>query len=458
MNGRMSDPALRDYSGAASPAEVAAAAGATDLFVLRRVADGRFAHVGGVGRGAGWAGIVEIDADEIAPLDAAVTRSVSDVPEHVFGPYWARWTARVHLSLDLVVVFGGNDFPTDAPDAELVTLARYACDGLAEVTAAKRLADELEVLNAVQDLLREPPETTRDTLDRLAQNATRALSCELGMAYLVEPELAAICDLRPGSELDEPAALAAGAVLARRESFPACRQQASVDDLPTPFSAADGVHSYYLLELVAPARGVLVLAHTNAAPPRGFTSLCQTLGMKLVEAAQPLLAASLLRDSMQDDLTRAEADARRDPLTGLANRLAWNEACTEVSGSGDSPVGIVIVDAGHLKKINETYGYHVGDKLLQDIADVLRGCVRDSDTLARLGGDEFALLLQGSDEEGVSAIADRIRSRVAATQLPDGSPLTVSCGWAIARNEDLGAAQQHADAEMLNEKRSRQSA
>jgi len=448
----------RDPSGDASPAEVAAAAGATDLFVLRRVADRRFAHVGGVGRGAGWAGIVEIDAEELAPHGGEVVRTDSSVPEHIFGPYWARCTARVQLTQDLVVVFGGNDVPTEvAPDAELVTLARYACDGLAEVTAAKKLADELEVLNAVQALLHEPPETPRDTLERLADNATRALSCELGIAYLVDHELIAICDLRPGGAVDESQARAACSVLAGRESFPTCVQQADVDDLPPPFSAADGIRSYYLLELSPLARGVLVLAHTDAAPPRGFTSLCQTLGMKLVDAAQPLLTASLLRDSMQDDLARAEAEARRDPLTGLANRLAWNEACEQVNGTGDEPVAIVIVDAGHLKWINETYGYHVGDRLLEDIADVLRSCVRESDTLARLGGDEFALLLPGSDEAAATAIADRIRTRVAATELPNGSPLTVACGWAIARNEDLCATQQAADAEMLNEKRARQS-
>ncbi|MBV8561875.1 MAG: GGDEF domain-containing protein, partial [Actinobacteria bacterium] len=142
-------------------------------------------------------------------------------------------------------------------------------------------------------------------------------------------------------------------------------------------------------------------------------------------------------------------------LTGLANRLAWTEACANVRGTGDSPVAIVVVDAGRLKAINETYGHHVGDDLLRAIADALHGCVRETDTLARLGGDEFAILLEGSDEAETEAVVERLRERVAEKRLPDGAPVTVACGWSIDRAGDLAAAQQRADAQMLAEKRRR---
>ncbi|MBV8257966.1 MAG: diguanylate cyclase, partial [Actinobacteria bacterium] len=362
----------------ASPDEIAHAAGATDLFVLRRIEAGRFAHVGGVGRGVGWAGIVEADDAELAPTGNPVGRSRSDEPAHVFGPYWARWSTIVRVDPDLVVVFGGQDTPADLDDDQLIELARQAVGVFVDVSPAKRLADELEVLTAVQGLLRQPPETTREMLERLAAHATRALSCELGLAYLADEEMLALCDLRGGPELSYESVRAAGAELATRTEFPTCMQEAAAEELPAPFSAADGVHSYYLLELKPPVRGILLVAHTTAAPARGFTSLCQTLGQQLVEAAQPLLTASLIRDTMQHNLARAEADARRDALTGLANRLAWTEACANVRGTGDSPVAIVVVDAGRLKAINETYGHHVGDDLLRAIADALHGCVRET--------------------------------------------------------------------------------
>jgi diguanylate cyclase (GGDEF)-like protein len=441
----------------ASPAEVAAAAGVDDLFVLRRIAQGRFAHVGGVGRGGGWAGIVEVDESELPPADRPLVHCGTQEPCHVFGPYWARWALTVRLSDDVVVVFGGDRPEETLSLEEYAALAEYAAGRLSEVAASKRLADELEVLTAVQGLLRQPPESTPELLAHLADHATRALSCELGLVFLAEQQLFALCDLRPGAPLEDDAVLAAARTLASRTgSFPSCVQRASGDDLPSPFSSADGIHSYYVLELKPPATGILLLMHTNASPPRGFTSLCQTLGLQVVEAAQPLLAASLMRDQMQHSLDRAQAEARRDSLTGLANRLAWDEACA--NAPDDAPIGVIIIDAARLKAVNETYGYHYGDDLLRQIATLLRECVRETDTLARLGGDEFAILLHGGTEQHAQAVVERIKARVSEATLPDRTSVQVACGWTIERDGDLAAAQQRADAAMLTEKRERRAA
>lgn len=109
-----SDAPLNPAQPAVSAAEIAEAAGADDLFVFRRVGGRRYAHIGGAGRGAGWAGIVEISADE-EPLvgaalsgDSVVCRSQSE-PRHVFGPYYAHSVAVVRLSDDVLVVFGYSD-------------------------------------------------------------------------------------------------------------------------------------------------------------------------------------------------------------------------------------------------------------------------------------------------------------------------------------------------------------
>ena len=120
---------------AASPAEIVAAAGAEDLFVLRRVGGDRFAHLGGAGRGAGWAGIVEIAEQEL--LDAiaggnGVVRRSSPEPEHIFGPYYARFAAIVGVSHDVVVVFGSTE-NIAVPDADLVELGRFVSEGVVEV-------------------------------------------------------------------------------------------------------------------------------------------------------------------------------------------------------------------------------------------------------------------------------------------------------------------------------------
>ena len=171
-----------------SPAEIVAAAGADDLFVLRRVGGDRFAHLGGAGRGAGWAGIVEIPEEELARADVrrrnrdavrvAGSRRTSLAPT-THGPRSSCASVMTSLSCSAARTVAG-------PNDELAELARFVADGLVEVAPAKRLADELEVLTALQAFLQAPPETLADALQRLAEHATRALSCEVGVAYLGE--------------------------------------------------------------------------------------------------------------------------------------------------------------------------------------------------------------------------------------------------------------------------------
>jgi hypothetical protein len=105
----------------APPAEVAAAAGADDLFVLRRLGGGRLVQLGGTGSGAASAEIVELLVETTAE---AVERRLSTEPINVFGRYYARAAAVVRVGDDLVVVFGGAK-PMAASDAELVELARF---------------------------------------------------------------------------------------------------------------------------------------------------------------------------------------------------------------------------------------------------------------------------------------------------------------------------------------------
>jgi hypothetical protein len=149
----MNDAAELSWFGT-SAAELASAAGAVDLFVFRRVAENRFAHVGGAGRGAGWAGIVEVEDDE--PLIASalstegVVRRTDAAATHAFGPYYGQTLAIVTVSPDVFVVFGADGDGGDlADDRSLTELAAYSADALVEVAPAKRLADEVEALSAV---------------------------------------------------------------------------------------------------------------------------------------------------------------------------------------------------------------------------------------------------------------------------------------------------------------------
>ncbi|HUK44955.1 MAG TPA: GGDEF domain-containing protein [Gaiellaceae bacterium] len=442
----------------ATAAEIAEAAGADDLFVFRRVAEGRFAHLGGSGRGAGWAGIVEIGVDEEPLLaamlaDETVLRRSQREPWHVLGPYYAPSVAAVSVSADVFVVFGaGTDAFSSLSDGELLALARHAGETLFEVSPAKRLADELEAMNAVRDLLQTSAETFDEALRWLVDRASVSLSCDLGLAYIHEGRRVQIADHRGGPRLGEEEVTDALASIGQWSSFPVCVQRASAVELPEPFRAEDGVIAYYLLEIGQPLPGFLLLLHTRAGTARGFTQLCQSLGRKLVDAGEPLLATALLRETMRAELEKAEVAARRDPLTALPNRLAWTEAIASASVGPETPVSIIKLDCRGLKQINDTHGHEAGDRVLCRVAGILIDSVRATDVAARLGGDEFSILLGGADADLAAIVVGRIERALENESWPEGPRIGLAIGSATTY-ENLEAAERQADASMLESKR-----
>jgi diguanylate cyclase (GGDEF)-like protein len=444
-------------SSAPSLDEVAASAGAVDLFLFRRIDPGRFAHIGGVGRGVGWAGIVEVGvADEPFVEEAlrtgSVVRRYVGEPWHVFGPYYGMAVAIVPVDDDLFAVFGSPDETLlRVSDGEFRELAGFASQSLSGVIAAKRLADELEVVNAVRDLLRAPGASFAEALQSIVAQAASSLSCEVGVLYARERGQIAVFDPTGILAGKSGAIMAVMEGIAARGNIPLCIQDAAVNELPAPLSTADGLVSYYLLGFDEPVTAVLLVAHTTAAP-RGFTLLCQSLGLRLVEAAVPMLATALSRDGLREDFERAAEQARRDTLTGLANRLAWDEAVAEVVDDG-RPVSVIQLDCCSLKQTNDTYGHHLGDRLLRTIALIATSSVREPDLVARIGGDEFAILLVDADEKVADSVVARVEQAVADEPSIETVKIAVAVGAATTRTGDVAAAQREADARMLAGKR-----
>lgn len=118
--------------------------------------------------------------------------------------------------------------------------------------------------------------------------------------------------------------------------------------------------------------------------------------------------------------------ARTDPLTGVANRRAWDEeivGAVERSSVHTAPLCVSMIDLDHFKDFNDTRGHQAGDRLLKEITAGWRSQLRDGDTLARLGGDEFAIVLPGCPLDAAQRIVQRL-----CESMPQG--MTCSTGLA----------------------------
>src|SRR3954447_18437742 len=291
---------------------------AKDVFVLRRVSPGRFVHLGGSGRGEGWAGIVKSTLDEDRAISEAL-KSVRPVridrpsPERIFGPSSARAAGIVPVSQDAVVVFGSTDGAILADDRELLDAAAEANGSLVAPGAAKQLADELELLEAIRAAAAVPPDPVERAMVALAGVAAEALSCELGIMYLAEGERLAVAER--GWKLNVPEA---DVIVSLRNvlggsAFPFCVQDARTAPPPGALARDQGIRSYYLLELTGLARGVMLVAHTDLVP-RGFTQLCRRLGARVAEVASSVLGVGLTREWTAEESARLQGEfAKLEP-------------------------------------------------------------------------------------------------------------------------------------------------
>ena len=140
------------------------------------------------------------------------------------------------------------------------------------------------------------------------------------------------------------------------------------------------------------------------------------------------------------------AQSRVDAKTGLLNVSTWEaDAESELSRSirTRSAVSVILVDIDHFKRVNDTYGHLVGDRVLKTIAEALTTQSRDYDRAGRFGGEEFVLLLAQTGREDACKIAERLRGYVASLAIPaDDRPeaptlkVTISIGvTAMSRDE-----------------------
>ena len=120
--------------------------------------------------------------------------------------------------------------------------------------------------------------------------------------------------------------------------------------------------------------------------------------------------------------------ARLDPLTGMANRRdMMTKLSNELKRSEryDHPVSTILLDIDHFKKVNDTYGHGVGDRVLIALAKILNSGIRETDSAARWGGEEFLICLPHTSPEDAEKVAEKLRR-------------TIAENWIINEEEQIG--------------------
>jgi diguanylate cyclase len=160
-------------------------------------------------------------------------------------------------------------------------------------------------------------------------------------------------------------------------------------------------------------------------------------------------------DHVMERLERAQTEPLRDPLTGLNNLHGLRRALEAREGSELFGAAFLAADVDHFKRVNDTHGHVIGDKVLARVAEILREHLTGEDIAARVGGDEFAMFLPGKSLDAAAALAEDVRATATRTIITraDGmqyvGAVTLSIGVAIGEPGDTLESLRHRADEAL---------
>ena len=193
-----------------------------------------------------------------------------------------------------------------------------------------------------------------------------------------------------------------------------------------------------LVAVAINASCILVLAVHNVA----FDSAEQ---MWSFIATSLVISACAFIFALRNDTQRLQLEqlATFDPLTGIRNRRAMDDELQGAVASASRtqlPYALVMLDLDHFKRINDTHGHSVGDKVLVQVAQLLERNLRQVDSLFRFGGEEFVILLTNTRKEGLESVIRSLRQKMADELIGPDGPVTASFGAALLRPHESSEA------------------
>lgn len=193
----------------------------------------------------------------------------------------------------------------------------------------------------------------------------------------------------------------------------------------------------------------IVPAESAAAPSLADVT---PLAVALADGMSLALSSIALRERLRNQ-------ALRDPLTGLHNRRFMEEVLERFVLQAErrgSPIGAIMIDLDHFKRLNDQHGHAIGDAVLRDVAGTLLASLRRTDVACRYGGEELLVLLPDADLAATMAKAEVIRARIADLSSTHGFPITASLGAAAIPETSIQSTDllKSADAALYEAKRS----
>jgi diguanylate cyclase (GGDEF)-like protein len=195
------------------------------------------------------------------------------------------------------------------------------------------------------------------------------------------------------------------------------------------------------------------LAHLEETDQLSWYELSERVSDLLKPAMRLGAEISNAHSSILQQMTQLSlfAELRTDPLTGAANRRTFDESLESVVkqyARYRAPVAVAMLDIDYFKRVNDQHGHVQGDIALRELAELLKGCLRECDTLARYGGEEFAIIMPHTALAAATALGERLRAAIEKNML-----ITVSIGVAeLVLGDDPSTLVQRADAALYQAK------
>jgi diguanylate cyclase (GGDEF)-like protein len=241
-----------------------------------------------------------------------------------------------------------------------------------------------------------------------------------------------VADVPPLARLLNAGEIAASIICPDPKSDPA-----SPEEFCVFLKACFGVEPEETLATLHEIASSVEEARELLAMPKGTLRSPEEIEAEVRERVAELsFAGHLERQHIQQENEELTRRATTDQLTGLKNRAAFDQVISlelERAGRSDTSLTLLMIDVDRFKAFNDTYGHQAGDRVLQNVAEVLRDSARRIDFVARYGGEEFAIIAPDTKSRGGIRLAERLRESVEEQVVEwEGQPLSVTISIGVA--------------------------